>query len=117
MIKWTLSLPNIASDVFAVSDGRVFINLHNGNGLYAVSAKTGKTLWMQTSDIGNAISVANGIVYTTDGAGAAIVALNEPTGAIIWTSQAGNGESSATPVIINGTIFAGCYNMCAFKLP
>jgi outer membrane protein assembly factor BamB len=114
-VQWSKSLVNTASDVFAVASGRVFISLHNGNGLYAFDAATGKQLWVQTSNIGGGISVANGVVYTD--ANPAIVALDEKTGAVVWTSSQGNGSTPATPVLVNGTIYAGCYTMCAFTLP
>jgi outer membrane protein assembly factor BamB len=120
-VVWSISLPNIASDAFAVANGRVFVNLHNGNGLYALAAKTGAVLWTQTADIGNAISVANGIVYTNGGGCnngcSAVTALDEKTGAAIWASPAGNGSSSATAIIADGTVYAGCYDVCAFALP
>lgn len=119
-VEWSVSLPNVADDYFAVANGSVFINLHNGAGLYAYSAKTGKTLWHQTTVPSYGLSVANGILYTdTDGGNNgdyAIIALNEKTGSVIWKSQAGNGASPATPIILNGSVYAGCYTMCAFTL-
>jgi outer membrane protein assembly factor BamB len=120
-IKWSVTVPNIASDAFAVADGRVFVDFHNATGLIAFSASNGKQLWAQTTAVTSAISVANGIVYTDAGGGNngdhAITALNPKTGSMIWGSSAGNGASPATPVILNGTIYAGCYTMCAFTLP
>jgi outer membrane protein assembly factor BamB len=120
-IKWSVTLPNIASDAFAVAGGRVFIDFHNATGLIAFSASNGKQLWTQTTGVTSAISVANGIVYTDTGGGNngdhAITALNGKTGSMIWGSSAGNGASPATPVILKGTIYAGCYTMCAFTLP
>ncbi|HEY1883006.1 MAG TPA: PQQ-binding-like beta-propeller repeat protein [Candidatus Cybelea sp.] len=120
-VKWSKTLPNIASDAFAAADGRVFIDFHNATGLIAFSARNGKQLWTQTTGVTAAISVANGIVYTDAGGGNngdhAITALNEKTGAIVWGSDAGNGASPATAVVLKGTIYAGCYTMCAFRLP
>jgi outer membrane protein assembly factor BamB len=120
-VIWSISLPDISSDAFAVANDRVFIQLHNGNGLDALSAKTGALLWSQKADINGAISVANGVVYTNGGGCyngcSAITALDEKTGATLWESPAGNGASSATAIIADGTVYAGCYNMCAFTLP
>ena len=43
-------------------------------------------------------------------------------GKLVWTSTiasnlVGNGGAQATPVIVNGTIYAGCYTVCAFDVP
>lgn len=116
-VRWTsASVPHNVHAI-AVANHRVFVN--NSFSLYALSAQSGKTLWTQTQDTaGGTASVANGIVYTNTFGGNngdhAIAALNEDTGSIIWASSAGNGGSTATPVILKGTVFAGCYTVCAF---
>ncbi len=124
--QWSEMLPGANSTTIAVADGKVFVN-EPGKGVYALSATSGTLLWSNTSNTnltqGGALSVANGLVYT-DGFGgnngdAAITVLSAKTGAQVWSSNAfaGNGASPATPVIVKGTIYAGCYTMCAFTLP
>ncbi|HEY1653748.1 MAG TPA: PQQ-binding-like beta-propeller repeat protein [Candidatus Tumulicola sp.] len=118
-VLWkSTSLPHNVGGI-AVADHRVFVNYYFT--LYALSVQTGKSLWTQTQDTAaGTASVANGVVYTNTFGGNngdhAIAALNEKTGAIIWASSAGNGASPATPVIVNGTVYAGCYTVCAFTL-
>lgn len=123
-VAWSASLPGANFERLAVADKRVFIN--QGGNVYALSAKNGAPLWSNTSNVniaaGSVLSVANGIVYTNGFGGnngdAAITALDEKTGALVWTSSpVGNGASPATPVILDGTVYAGCYTMCSFTLP
>jgi outer membrane protein assembly factor BamB len=123
-VDWTS--PGVYHNVgaIAVANNRVFVN--NYFSLYAVSAQSGKILWTRTQgdfEAGGDISVANGIVFTNAFGGnngdTAITALNEKNGKLIWDSSqiAGNGASEATPAIVNGTIYAGCYTVCKFTLP
>ena len=66
------------------------------------------------------MSIANGLVYSDGGGGnngnVAITAFNENNGKVVWTSGSiGNGGAPAAPVILDGTIYAGCYTLCAFR--
>jgi outer membrane protein assembly factor BamB len=107
----------------AVANQRVFVN--NTVSVVALSATNGKTLWTQGQNanytLGGALSVANGLVYTDGGGGNngndALTAINEQTGALVFTSSAGNGSTLGTPVVLGDTVFAGCYTLCAFRLP
>jgi outer membrane protein assembly factor BamB len=123
--EWSANLPLENGSAMATANGSLFIDDVRA-GLYALSAKTGRPLWSYTAN-GNAfgggvLSVANGIVYTDGGGGNngnyAIDAFNAKNGNLIWQStSAGNGGAPATPVILDGTVYAGCYTVCAFALP
>lgn len=122
-VEWTSQGEYHNVGAIAVANDRVFVN--NYSTLYALSAKSGKILWTQMQggiEAGGTASVANGIVYTNSFGGnngdEAITALNEKNGKLIWDSSsiAGNGSSEATPAIVNGTVYAGCYTVCAFTL-
>jgi len=71
--------------------------------------------------LGGVLSVANGIVYTDGGGGNngndGLTALNATNGSLIAASSFGNGSAPATPVIVDGAIYAGCYTLCALTLP
>ncbi len=123
--SWMVNLPSSNYSMIAAANNAVFVE-DGARGVYALSAGSGKSLWSYTAN-GNligagVISVANGIVYTDGGGGnngnVAIAAFNEKNGSIIWTSGTiGNGSAPATPVIVNGRIYTGCYTLCAFNLP
>jgi hypothetical protein len=120
---WSATLPGSNYSTLATAANHVFVE-DGGAGVFALSTKNGKKQWSYTSN-GNliqagVISVANGLVYTDGGGGnngnVAITAFNEKNGHVVWTSGSiGNGGAPATPVIVDGTIYAGCYTMCAFK--
>ncbi|HEX3670736.1 MAG TPA: PQQ-binding-like beta-propeller repeat protein [Candidatus Cybelea sp.] len=119
---WTARLPGSNYAKLATANNRVFVN-DGGIGIFALSAHNGRTKWSYTANAnltqGGVLSVANGIVYADGGGGnngnVALTALNESTGSLIWTSGSiGNGAAPVTPVILNGTVYAGCYTLCAF---
>jgi outer membrane protein assembly factor BamB len=123
---WSTLLPGANGSSIAAANGKVFVN-EPGRGVFGLSATTGDMLWSNTSNLnltmGGALSVANGLVYT-DGFGgnngdAAVTVLSAKSGKQVWSSSAfaGNGSTPATPIIVKGTIYAGCYTMCAFTLP
>ena len=101
--------------------------IENGsNGLYALKLSNGKTAWSYTANanmiVGGSVSVANGVAYTNGGGGnndnVAIAAFNAKTRKLIYsTSSVGNGSAPAAGIIVNGTVYAGCYTLCAFTLP
>lgn len=120
--EWIATLPGSNYTKLATANNHVFVNV-GGIGIFALSAHNGKTKWSYTANAnltkGGVLSVANGIVYADGGGGnngnVAITALNESSGSLIWTSGSiGNGAAPATPVILNGTVYAGCYTLCAF---
>jgi outer membrane protein assembly factor BamB len=118
-VLWTSASVPSNIGAITIANHRVFVNSYSM--LYALSAKSGKTLWTQTQGTaGGTVSIANGIAYTNTFGGNngdhAITAVSEKKGSIIWVSPAGNGASPATPVILNATVYAGCYTMCAFTL-
>ena len=122
---WAASLPGGNFSALATANGRLFVS-DGGAGVYALSANSGKQLWSYTANanlfVGGVLSVANGIVYADGGGGnngnVAITAFNAKNGSVIWTSGSiGNGGARATPAIVNGAVYAGCYTLCSFTLP
>jgi hypothetical protein len=74
----------------------------------------GVTLWTATTpNNGGGLLVANGVLYSSDGA--SLVAHNPTTGAILWTSPSKIGLTTGylTPVVANGILY---YNGSAFSL-
>ncbi|HET6275053.1 MAG TPA: PQQ-binding-like beta-propeller repeat protein [Candidatus Cybelea sp.] len=121
---WTATLPGANSATLAMANNRLFVD-DGGVGIFALNAHNGKPVWSYTANSnltqGGVLSVANGIVYADGGGGnngnVALAAFDETTGSVIWTSSSvGNGAAPATPVILDGTVYAGCYTMCAFAL-
>lgn len=121
--SWAVNLPGANYSTLGTADDRVFVE-DGPAGVYALSATNGKKLWSYTANAniiqGGALSVANGIVYADGGGGnngnVAITAFNEQNGHVVWTSGSiGNGSAPATPVIVNGTVYTGCYTLCAFR--
>jgi outer membrane protein assembly factor BamB len=56
-------------------------------------------------------TVANGVVYYSDGGPGRIHAFDATTGALLWSSGAEvGGAIHATPIVINGRLFAGSYD-------
>jgi len=121
--EWTTTLPRTV-DSLALAGSRLFVN-DGLAGVYALSTGNGKQLWNYSANAnytnGGVLSVADGIVFTDGGGGNngndGLTALNEKNGALLWASSFGNGAAPATPVIVNGAIYAGCYTLCALKLP
>jgi outer membrane protein assembly factor BamB len=117
-IKWT-SAP-LADTAYAVAAGKdaVYLGLAHDNGVLALSPKTGAQLWADGGGYGP-LMTANGLVYTwtcCSGGGVALIALDGKTGANLWQSAEGQGGGDATPIIVNDTIYAGCYYICAYRL-
>jgi outer membrane protein assembly factor BamB len=122
--EWSGSIPGSNSAALGTANNRVFVE-DGSQGVFALSAANGKTLWSYTANANvfqnGVLSVANGLVYTDGGGGnngnVAIAAFNETNGNLVWTSgSVGNGGAPATPVILDGTIYAGCYTICSFTL-
>ncbi len=122
---WTASLPGGNFSAMVANGSSVFVN-DGGSGVFAFAASNGRKLWSYTSNgnltVGGVLSAANGLVYADGGGGnngnVALSAFDEKTGKLVWTSGSiGNGSAPATPVIVNGAIYAGCYTMCAFRVP
>jgi outer membrane protein assembly factor BamB len=120
---WGTTLPG-GGRAMALSGSRLFVSA-GATGVYALSVKNGAQLWSYTANgnytVGGVLSVANGVVYTDGGGGNngndGITALSEKNGALLWASSFGNGSAPATPVIVDGAIYAGCYTLCALTLP
>jgi outer membrane protein assembly factor BamB len=109
--------------------GQLFTNVQVGNGtiylasstidraggssatagyVYAYDAKTGRQLWRSIT-LGNAVlsapTISNNIVYAGS-LDSFVYAFNAQTGVQVWRHQLG-GPVSATPLVVNGTLFAG----------
>jgi outer membrane protein assembly factor BamB len=122
--SWSISLPGSNGSTMALANGTLFVS-EGGNGVYAFSATNGRKIWSYTSNgnltNGTVLTVADGVVYTDGGGGnngnTAVTAFNAKNGTLLWTSTAtGNGGAPLTPVVVNGTLYAGCYTLCAFTV-
>jgi quinohemoprotein ethanol dehydrogenase len=99
-----------------VKDGIMYVNA--GARIYALNAKTGKTIWSSMFDqlpTFQGVAVGEGRIYAGL-KGGKVVALDEKTGKLIWSQQIGEnppqkGESvTAAPIYANGMIFVGLAN-------
>ena len=120
---WQAKLPSGYFSTMAADSTRLIV-LDGNIGVYALSPTNGKLRWNYTANanlfLGGTLSIANGLVYSDGGGGnngnVAITAFNENNGKVVWTSGSiGNGGAPAAPVILDGTIYAGCYTLCAFR--
>lgn len=122
---WKSNIPAQNGSGLAVDTSRVYVE-DGGQGVYALQAGTGKPVWSNTSNgnlyVGGAIAVANGLVYTNGGGGnngnVAIAAFGAANGKLVYsTASISNGASQAFGVVVNGTMYTGCYTLCAFAIP
>ncbi len=119
---WKASVPGANGEALAVDRARLYV-VDGGAGVYALKLSSGKQLWSYTANrnmfIGNQATVANNVLYTNGGGGnnnnVAIAAFNATNGALIWsTNSISNGAAQASGIVINGTVYTGCYTVCAF---
>jgi outer membrane protein assembly factor BamB len=96
---------------FAVSpeiDGD-HVLISNGSGVDALRAATGDLVWRHEPDGVNAteVGVAHGIAFLTVNVGE-VVALDTPTGTVLWRAPVGNGELSGAepdrPVVVDDAV-------------
>jgi outer membrane protein assembly factor BamB len=122
---WKSNIPAQNGSGLAVDTSRVYVE-DGAAGVYALQAANGKPVWSNTSNgnlyLAGAIAVANGLVYTNGGGGnngnVAIAAFDSAKGKLVYsTPSISNGSSPASGVIVNGTIYTGCYTLCAFAIP
>ncbi|MGH6888784.1 MAG: PQQ-binding-like beta-propeller repeat protein [Rhizomicrobium sp.] len=117
--KWTSARFADVPGATAATKNTLYIALYHGQGLLALSANTGAQLWKYTGGYASMVA-ANGLVYTStccSGGGTALIALDGKTGAKLWQSSEGQGGVNATPIILNDTIYAGCYYICGYRVP
>jgi hypothetical protein len=122
---WKANIPAQNGSGLAVDTSRLYVE-DGAAGVYALQSGNGKPVWSNTSNgnlyVGGAIAVANGLVYTDGGGGnngnVAIAAFNTSKGKLVYsTTTIGNGGSQASGVVVNGTMYTGCYTLCAFAIP
>jgi quinohemoprotein ethanol dehydrogenase len=99
-----------------VKDGVMYVNA--GARVYALNAKTGKTLWSWRSEqlpTFQGVAVGEGRIFVGLKNGR-VVALDQTTGELIWSQQIGEvppqkGESvTDAPIYARGIVFAGLAN-------
>jgi outer membrane protein assembly factor BamB len=103
----------------AVADGRAFVvngagivRAFDANGVTSCSTGVQKVctpLWTYTPNesgyvVSGSPAVANGVLYTVT-PGANFRALNAATGARLWMANTGKISSSASPAIVDGTVY------------
>jgi outer membrane protein assembly factor BamB len=121
---WSANVPGANGSALAVDKNRLYV-VDGGVGVYAFKVSNGKKVWDYTANgnmfVGGQATVANGILYTNGGGGnndnVAIAAFNDANGKLIYsTSSVSNGSSPASGIVVNGTVYTGCYTLCAFDL-
>lgn len=101
----------------AVANNTVYVGGADGS-VNAINATTGKIVWTfnGNGNFGNPIysapTVANGVVYISNGG---LLALNATNGATLWTHSF-NNTNYASPVVVNGAVYLAVQdgNMYAF---
>jgi outer membrane protein assembly factor BamB len=121
---WKATVPATNGTALAVDKAQLYV-VDGGAGVYALKLSNGKQAWSYTANgnmfVGGQATVANNILYTNGGGGnndnVAIAAFNVKNGTLIWsTSTISNGSSPASGIVVNGTVYTGCYTLCAFTL-
>ena len=99
-----------------VKDGAMYVTA--GTRVYALSAKTGETLWTWRSSVAlswQGVAVGEGLIFVGSQTGR-VEALDEKTGKAVWSQQIGEvpaqkGESvTGAPTYWKGIVFAGLAN-------
>jgi outer membrane protein assembly factor BamB len=112
-LRWKFSLfPELLSSDPAVANGILYIGTFD-EGIYALNAETGVTLWSNACDRGycrvfSSPAVANGMVYfddAEDDSGDGTYALDVKTGKLLWFSPTNSSFSS--PAVANGVVYVG----------
>jgi outer membrane protein assembly factor BamB len=89
----------------SVVGGVVYVG-SSDNGLHAVDASTGESLW--TAPLHNVVSsspaLANGVVYATDGN---LFAFDAATGSQLWEADLAGVASYSSPAVSNGVVYVG----------
>jgi outer membrane protein assembly factor BamB len=103
--------PVVANGVIYVSIGGTPSNVS------ALDASTGALLWSSPSD-GEAVAVANGVVYVTGGNVSApyVSALNASTGAKLWTSNTVAEAYAIGAGVADGVVYVGYSNGLLYAL-
>ncbi len=109
-----------------VVDNVVYVGSTDRN-MYALDANTGAKIWNYTTigEIRSSAAVVNGVVYfgcflgDTDQGSGAFYALNAATGAIIWSSPTGDGDTytNSSPAVVDNVVYIGSTdsNLYAFR--
>jgi outer membrane protein assembly factor BamB len=122
---WTAPLggPSSPDPTPAIANGIAYVNIVGSNGygsLYALSLKTGKTLWNYAGGgsagyVSSGVSVANGVVYAVCRNSQEQCAFDAKTGAVLRLAGTG-GEAPAVPLVANGAELSVCgyNNLCRY---
>lgn len=120
--NWVISPP--LYDMFysnpAIVDGVLYIGLFD-EGLLALNANTGATLWLyqctvNTCRVNSSPAVAYGIVYFADAerSGDGVYAVNAKTGNLVWFTVTSSSFSSAA--VANGMVYIGADDSNVYAL-
>ncbi|MFC7072601.1 PQQ-binding-like beta-propeller repeat protein [Halovenus rubra] len=112
MEQWTVELDDSVNSAVAVVNGTVYAGADDAT-LYAFDAATGDEEWAVPVDnaMRSAPAVADGIVYATSGS--QIQAHDADNGRELFSFEH-TGDLSLSPVVANGTLYAGGYEFNAF---
>ncbi len=134
--KWNFNSVFAYHDAVQPTVAKSVVYWPDGNGeLWALKEKTGATLWSFNnwpngcSPVGGANGtksqpqVANGVVFITTSCfnvgfhSATTFALSASNGTILWSGGGGTAfASGAAPMIVNGTLYSDCVQVCAYNL-
>jgi outer membrane protein assembly factor BamB len=122
---WTYAVPDGAGvSSVAVANGVVFFSDRNDT-LHAVNAMSGKQIWAfadgseQVNNTSSTPVVANGVVYSGGYISNEIsfeAAVNEATGALLWTNEDTSSSSACSFIVVNGMLFVNDGTLWAYHL-
>jgi outer membrane protein assembly factor BamB len=119
-VGWTYGAPECNQTPTAAAYNQVYFTAADGK-VHVLNAKDGTELWSTASGAASSVSLANGVMYLTGGAGApGTSAYNAMTGSLLWKLPPHASRYAPAPVIIDGTLFVAnqkCGTICAYGLP
>jgi outer membrane protein assembly factor BamB len=90
------------------SPGTAVTTDYNSDGVQALNAADGSTLWWQSSSIGNFATptVANSVLYTAGcWDGNSVCALDASNGLLLWWDTPTSAGIGASPIVANGQLY------------
>jgi len=104
--------PDLFTQSPAVDNGLVYVGSGDADYLYALNASTGAKVWSQYIGSGftpiSSPAIALGVLYIGSGDGN-LYALNDKTGAVLWTYNTYN-RVGTSPAVANGVVYFGTNN-------
>jgi len=113
-----IQLNQTLTAVFKTDDWPMFHHDLGHSGYSSAAAPmVNSTLWVsdESSSIYSSPAVSDGMVFVSTRLPAAVYALNESTGTVIWSRSFGDKVESS-PAVARGRVFFGCYDGYVYAL-